>query len=462
MSDLETLRRHVGGQDPRAFEELVARHLDWVYCAARRQVRDAHLADDVTQAVFLALARQAGRLADGVTLTAWLFQVTRRASAMAVRSAGRRRRHERRAALMNDEAADAGGAMDEQEWERLAPVLDEAVGQLGEADRRSILLRYYERKSFAEVGAALAVGEAAARKRVSRAVEKLRGLVGGKGVACTAAALAAGLTNHTTHAAPASTAAAVAATVAAPADASPAVAALAKGALNMLAWSRIRVVAGAGLMTVAAVGLSVGLAQVAGPAKREAAKRPATAATSPAAKPAAGAAASPPAAPAAGTPKAVIVAAYVAGLAGDEVGLLDAFGPLTAEQEATLRQVVRVLAAANDLQEAVAAQYGEQAAAHLNALGSGVKAADVFAAPETVTGDRAVVDLGPSGPGQVPLERVGGAWKVSPRVLATVNAAAVAQWDRKVPAIRALAKDVAAGKYPTPADLRQAVGPLMR
>src|SRR4051812_36471968 len=104
MSDLETLQRHVSGQDHHAFDDLVARHLDWVYSSALRQVRDPHTADDVTQAVFLALSQHAGKLADGVVLTAWLFRVTRHASAMALRAAGRRTKHERRAATMAKEA----------------------------------------------------------------------------------------------------------------------------------------------------------------------------------------------------------------------------------------------------------------------------------------------------------------------------------------------------------------------
>ena len=103
LNDLDILRRHVSGSDPRAFGELLARHLDWVYAAALRQVRDPHMADDVTQAVFLALAQHASNLAGGVVLEAWLFRVTRRASAMALRAAGRRRTHERRAAIMMSE-----------------------------------------------------------------------------------------------------------------------------------------------------------------------------------------------------------------------------------------------------------------------------------------------------------------------------------------------------------------------
>src|SRR4051794_35925406 len=120
MTDLELLRQYALHRESRAFDELVSRHLDWVYSSALRQVRDPHLADDVTQAVFLALSQQAGKLAGGVDLTAWLFRVTQRTSAMAIRSLVRRRKHERRAAIMtSQEQSD----IDESTWESLAPLL---------------------------------------------------------------------------------------------------------------------------------------------------------------------------------------------------------------------------------------------------------------------------------------------------------------------------------------------------
>ena len=447
MSDLQILRRHVDDRDPRAFEQLVARHLDWVYSSALRQVRDPHTADDVTQAVFLALSRHAGRLAEGVVLSAWLFRATRRASAMALRSAGRRRKHERLAAAMVNEARDT---MDEQTWERLAPLLDEMVERLGETDRRSILLRYYQRKSFAEIGDALAIGEAAARKRVSRAVEKLRALVNGRGMTVTAAALAAGLTNYSTQSAPASTAAVVAATVAAPTAASPAVCALTRETMNMMRWTTGTIGAGVGLLVLCAIGLSIAIAQVAGSGKSDAAAN--AAATRPAA----------PADAAAATPKGVVVAAYRAALAGDENAMVATFAGLTAGQETTVRRTVRVMAAANELQNAIVATFGANAAKQFGVPGVNVDPLDVFDAPETITGDRAIVDMGPSGPGQVPLERVGNVWKISAGVLQTLNAGVVTQLEQKAPAIRKLAADVKAGKYATPQDLQRAMGALAR
>lgn len=462
MNDLDILRRHVTDRDPSAFGELVTRHLDWVYSAALRQVRDPHMADDITQAVFLALSQQARKLAAGVVLEAWLFQVTRRASAMAMRAAGRRRTHERRAAIMNSEERAAD--MNPQDWETLAPVLDEVVEKLADADRQSILLRYYQRKSFAEIGQALAIGEPAARKRISRAIEKMRAMLSGRGMAFAAGTLAAGMLSYTSQAAPASTAASVAAVTATPGLASPTVLSLSRGALKMMPWTNAKIAACAGLLVLAAIGLSIAVAQVAAPGKGNAPAAPPDAKPT-AAKPNTAAAPAPATKPAPAqplTPKGVVVAAYKAGLAGDEDGMLKCFTGLTPQQEVTLKQAVHVLSAVDELQKAITAEFGEKTGKQFAGMGLGVDPGDVLNAPERITGDTAIVDLGRSGPGELPLLQVGDAWKISADSLRTLNTQSLAQWERKAPVLRKLAADITAGKYATLNDLQQAMVALMR
>jgi len=65
---------------------------------------------------------------------------------------------------------------------RVAPILDEAIDELGEKDRTAILLRFFEQHDFRSVGQALGVNEDAARMRVNRALEKLQDLIKPRGV----------------------------------------------------------------------------------------------------------------------------------------------------------------------------------------------------------------------------------------------------------------------------------------
>ena len=122
-----------------------------------------------------------------------------------------------------------------------------------------------------------------------------------------------------------------------------------------------------------------------------------------------------------------------------------------------------MLSAVEALRKAVVGEFGEAAGKQFGALGSGVNPDDVLQAPEEImAADRAEVDMGRSGPGKVPLVRVGGEWRISADVLRTLNAESLAQWDQRAGAIRVLAEDVAAGKYATLAELQKAMGAFVR
>ncbi len=142
--------------------------------------------------------------------------------------------------------------------------------------------------------------------------------------------------------------------------------------------------------------------------------------------------------------------------------MLKCFTGVTPQQEATLKQAVHVLSAVDALQKALTAEFGEATGKQFAAMGLGVDPTDVMNAPETIDGNRAIVNMGRSGPGDVPLEQVAGSWRISGDVLRTLNEASLAEWDKKTPAIRKLASDIAAGKYATLQDLQQAMGALMR
>jgi RNA polymerase sigma factor (sigma-70 family) len=189
MTDTELIQRHLKG-DEAAFADLVRRHVGWVHGMARRRVGAAQ-AEDVTQAVFIVLARQAPRLRPSTILPAWLFRITQFAAAKVQRSESRRRKHETEAAMARREDSGLGvqGSASE-EWDALAPILDELVGRLRQSDREAILLRFYRQMTFPEVGATLDISEEAARKRVDRAVAKLREMASARGVTLPVGAFA--------------------------------------------------------------------------------------------------------------------------------------------------------------------------------------------------------------------------------------------------------------------------------
>jgi RNA polymerase sigma factor (sigma-70 family) len=190
-----------------AFTTLVARHVNLVYSAARRFTNDDTLAEEITQVVFIILARKANGISRKVVLTGWLYQTARLTAANALKEKLRRQHREQEAYMQSTlNPADTGDA-----WKQLAPVLDEAMNALRTADRDAVLLRYFENKPLAEVGAALGVTEDAARVRVNRALEKLRHLLTKQGVAMGATAIAGAVTANAVQAAPAALAATISA-----------------------------------------------------------------------------------------------------------------------------------------------------------------------------------------------------------------------------------------------------------
>ena len=186
--DEQLLRQYTEERSESAFGELVTRYIDLVYSAALRVVNgDTHMAQDVTQTVFIDLARKARSLPGSVVLAGWLHRHTCYTAATAVRTERRRRSREQTAMEMRalDDNNDAP-------WERIAPYLDEGLNELNSSDRHALVLRFLKRQDFRAVGAALGISEDSAQKRVSRALEKLRGVLSRRGVMLTATALTSG------------------------------------------------------------------------------------------------------------------------------------------------------------------------------------------------------------------------------------------------------------------------------
>ena len=196
-SDLDLLKQYARENSQEAFAELVRRHVNLVYSAALRQVRSPQLAEEVAQSVFTDLARNAGKLKPDTVLTAWLYQVTRRTAIDVVRRESRRQLREQIAVEINAMNATAS------DWTHVEPFLDEAMEALDDTDRAAILLRYFENKSFREVGQILGTSDDAAQKRVSRAVERLREFFSKRNVTIGASGLVVVISANAVQAAPA-------------------------------------------------------------------------------------------------------------------------------------------------------------------------------------------------------------------------------------------------------------------
>lgn len=189
--DRKLLEAWTRGRHEEAFRELVDRHLNRVWGTARRVTGDPDAARDVAQAVFNDLARKADRIPAFIELAGWLH---RAAVLEALRhNRDQARRHQRERDAMDLQAAPDGSPEDAGAIERLLPQLDAALLELPDADRRAILQRYFDGRSFADIGAAQGVSDDTAQKRVTRAVEKLRGILSRRGIAVTAGILGAAM-----------------------------------------------------------------------------------------------------------------------------------------------------------------------------------------------------------------------------------------------------------------------------
>src|SRR3954467_5492564 len=198
MEDFQLLRDYAENRSEQAFAELVKRHVNFVYSTALRVVGERSLAEDVTQMVFIRLARKAGSLRKGVLLTGWFYRTTQFVGRTVRRSDERRRKREALAMQFSEFDRDS-----ESVWKEVSPLLEEAMAQLRQTDQDAVLLRFFAGKSLREVGQALGISDDSAQKRVNRAVERMRDYFARRGVVLPAALLGLTLAARTVQAAPA-------------------------------------------------------------------------------------------------------------------------------------------------------------------------------------------------------------------------------------------------------------------
>ena len=256
MTDVELLNQHRNGSDS-AFADLVRRHLTWIYGLARRRLGDSHLAEDVAQAVFVLLHRKSPAFTADRAMMSWLYKTACYASDSAARAERRLHGREAKVAMSRPEAIQPA---ETPEWQELAPLLDELIGQLSRADREAILLRYYRDFTLAEIAEQIGTTPDAARKRIERAIEKLRRLAAQKGSALSTVSLASGLATFVRIPPPPGLVAT--ATVVATAPAGSAMAAstagIVKGTITMMASTKITIVSVAAVAILLVGGLISG------------------------------------------------------------------------------------------------------------------------------------------------------------------------------------------------------------
>ncbi len=254
--DLTLLREYARNHSEAAFATLVERHVNLVYSVALRSVRDPHLAGEITQAVFIILARKADSLGDQTILPGWLCRTARYASANAL-TIQRRRQHREQEAFMQSALDDAANEpMPDKNWNQIAPLLDSALEKLGQKDHDALVLRFFENKNFAEVGVALGASEDAAKMRVSRALEKLRKFFAKRGVRSTTAIIAVAISANSVQAAPVALAKSITAVAMTKGVAASGLTlTLIKSTLKIMAWTKLKTAVVVGVVAITAAGI---------------------------------------------------------------------------------------------------------------------------------------------------------------------------------------------------------------
>jgi RNA polymerase sigma factor (sigma-70 family) len=197
-TDDDLLERFMRDESDEAFAGIVERYINLVYSVALRHTANPHYSQEITQAVFIILARRAGSIGHRTVLAGWLYSAARLTAANFMRSEIRRSRREHEVFMQSI----AEESPPQPIWLELSPLLEAAMSQLKPVDRDALVLRFFENKSLPEVGKALGIEERAAQKRVGRALEKLRRFFAKRGVVATVSVIATEISVHSIRAAP--------------------------------------------------------------------------------------------------------------------------------------------------------------------------------------------------------------------------------------------------------------------
>jgi RNA polymerase sigma factor (sigma-70 family) len=249
MDDMDLVRQYAQNKSEEAFATLVSRHVNLVYSVALRHAREAHLAEEITQSVFIVLARKAGSLGSGTVLSGWLCRTARYVSARALTTQRRRQRREQEAAMES-----SANETESNVWMQIEPLLETAMAQLGEKDHNAVVLRFLEGRSFKSVSAALGTSEAGAKMRVNRALEKLRAFFKRHGIMVSVAMIAGAVSANSVQAAPVGLASSVTAAAIKGTTVTTSTLTLIETTLKYMAWTKLKTAIVAGAIALVAAG----------------------------------------------------------------------------------------------------------------------------------------------------------------------------------------------------------------
>lgn len=252
VTDLEAIAEWARTGSERAFASIVSDNMQMVYGVCLRILKDVQEAEDATQAVFLYLVRKGKRLREGVVLSGWLYRTAEFVSRDADRRRRRRRRHESEATPMSEAA---GTVASEASFSDLRPILDGALAAIPAKQRDAIVMRFLQGRTNEEIARETGAGASTVSSRLSLGLEKLRGRLARRGVAVSAAALAAFLAQESASAAPPALLASIRAACAPGAAVSIGAHAILKGAVTTMLWKSVS--AAAAVLLVGGFGLGV-------------------------------------------------------------------------------------------------------------------------------------------------------------------------------------------------------------
>lgn len=440
LDDHDLLRHYTEQNSEEAFAALVARHVNKVYSVALRHTRNPHQAEEITQVVFVILARKSAHLGKRVILEGWLYLTARMTAVTLVRSEIRRARREQEALMQSLQ-----NESEPEIWTQIAPMLDTALAQLNGTDRHAIVLRYIYSKSMKEIGAALGVNEKAAKMRVHRALDKLHAIFGKLGIKSSSAIIAEAISANSVQAAPASLATSVTAlAIGKGAAANSSTLTLIKGALKIMAWSKAKttIMGGTAVLLVVCT-TAIVVTQTGQPDSSSLARKlPGIVSQRDEAVTADRT-----------TPKGTMLVMANAMKTGDAQSYVDSFVFATSE-ELKLRPTLESLVAATArFTDAVSNKFGADAARTMPNLPFQIPVDRIQSLKQTLQGDSATVSIGKKGGRPIQFTRINGEWKMAADGFVHRSPAVMNDlYNRVIQALDETTPEIPQNKFPTPMD----------